>query len=302
MTYLYRLAGDHGRYAVPAGGMGSVSNELAHAARNAGVTIRTAMPVKRIVISNGRATGVETESGENFESLMIISNADPKTTVMKLIGAKHAETGFARRISHLRAKGNAAKLHLALDGLPAIDGLSKKDYAERIIIAPDEHYVERAFNPAKYGESSPHPVLEITFPSFRDETLAPTGKHVMSAVVQYAPYGLKGGWNDEAKAEFMKAIIATLAKYMPDIEQRITSSELLTPADIEKEFHITGGHWHHAELTLDQFLFVRPVNGAAQYRLPIDGVYLCGAGAHPGGGVSGAAGRNAARTILSGEK
>ena len=302
MTYLYRLAGDHGRYSMPAGGMGSVSNELAHAARNAGVTIRTGMPVKQIVISNGRATGVETESGESFESMMVISNADPKTTVMNLIGAKHAETGFARRITHLRAKGNAAKLHLALDGLPTIEGLSKKDFAERIVIAPDENYVERAFNPAKYGESSPNPVMEITFPSFRDETLAPTGKHVMSAVVQYAPYALKGGWNDAAKADFMKAIVATLAKYMPDIEDRITASELLTPADIEKEFHITGGHWHHAELTLDQFLFVRPVNGAAQYRLPIDGVYLCGAGAHPGGGVSGAAGRNAARTILSGEK
>ena len=302
MTYLYRLAGDHGRVGVPAGGMGSVSNELAHAARNAGVTIRTGMPVKRIVISNGRATGVETESGEHFESLMIVSNADPKTTVMKLIGAKHAETGFARRISHLRAKGNAAKLHLALDGLPAIEGLSKKDYGERIVIAPDEHYVERAFNPAKYGDSSPQPVIEITFPSFRDETLAPTGKHVMSAVVQYAPYALKGGWNEAAKAGFMKAILSVLARYMPDIEQRITASELLTPADIESEFHISGGHWHHAELTLDQFLFVRPVNGAAQYRLPIDGVYLCGAGAHPGGGVSGAAGRNAARTILRRER
>ena len=302
MTYLYRLAGDHGRPAIPAGGMGSVSNELAHAARNAGVTIRTGMKVKRIVITNGRATGVETVSGDRFDSLMVISNADPKTTVMKLIGAKHAETGFASRIRHLRAKGNAAKLHLALDGLPAIEGLSKKDYAERIIIASDEHYVERAFNPAKYGKSSPHPVIEITFPSFRDETLAPTGKHVMSAVVQYAPYALKGGWNEEAKAEFMKAIISTLAEYMPDIEQRITASELLTPADIESEFHISGGHWHHAELTLDQFLFVRPVNGAAQYRLPIDGVYLCGAGTHPGGGVSGAAGRNAARTILKREK
>ena len=302
MTYLYRLAGDHGRTAVPAGGMGSVSNELAHVARNAGVTIRTSMPVKRIVISNGRATGVETESGDHFESLMVISNADPKTTVMKLIGAKHAETGFARRVSHVRAKGNAAKLHLALDGLPAIEGLSKKEYAERIVIAPDEHYVERAFNPAKYGESSPNPVMEITFPSFRDASLAPTGKHVMSAVVQYAPYALKGGWNEEAKAQFMKAIINTLARYMPGIEQRITASELLTPADIENEFHMTGGHWHHAELTLDQFLFVRPVNGAAQYCLPIDGVYLCGAGAHPGGGVSGAAGRNAARTILSREK
>ena len=302
MTYLYRLAGDQGRAGVPAGGMGSVSNELAHAARSAGVTIRTDMPVKRIVIRNGRATGVETESGENFESLMVISNADPKTTLMKLIGAKHAETGFAHRISNLRAKGNAAKLHLALDGLPTVAGLSKKDFAERLVIAPDEHYVERAFNPAKYGESSPDPVIEITFPSFRDETLAPTGKHVMSAVVQYAPYALKGGWNDEARAAFMKAIISALSKYMPDIEQRITASELLTPTDLESEFHMTGGHWHHAELSLDQFLFVRPVNGAAQYRLPIDGVYLCGAGAHPGGGVSGAAGRNAARAILGQEK
>jgi phytoene dehydrogenase-like protein len=302
LTYLYRLAGDHGRTSVPAGGMGSVSNELAHAARSAGVTIRTATPVKRIVISNGRATGVDTEAGEHFESLMVISNADPKTTVMKLIGAKHAETGFARRVSHLRAKGNAAKLHLALDGLPTIEGLSKKDYAERIIIAPTEHYVERAFNPAKYGESSPNPVIEITFPSFRDETLAPSGKHVMSAIVQYAPYDLKGAWTAAAKAEFLKVILSTLAKYMPDIEQHITASELLTPADIESEFHMSGGHWHHAELTLDQFLFVRPVNGAAQYRLPIEGVYLCGAGAHPGGGVSGAAGRNAARTILSREK
>lgn len=301
MTYLYRLAGDHGRTAVPAGGMGSVSNELAQVARNAGVTIRTSMPVRRIVITNGRATGVETESGERFDSLTIISNADPKTTVMNLIGARHAETGFARRVSHIRAKGNAAKLHLALDGLPTIQGLSRKDYADRLVIAPDQHYVERAFNPAKYGRSSPEPVFEITFPSFRDETLAPTGKHVMSAVVQYAPYALKGGWTDTAKAEFMQAIIATLVKYMPDIEQRITASELLTPADIENEFHMTGGHWHHAELTLDQFLFVRPVNGAAQYSIPIDGVYLCGAGTHPGGGVSGAAGRNAARTILSRE-
>ena len=272
MTYLYRLAGDHGRTGVPAGGMGSVSNELAQAARTAGVTIRTGMPVKRIIIRDGRAVGVETESGERFDSLMIVSNADPKTTLMKLIGARHAETGFANRVSNLRAKGNAAKLHLALDGLPTIDGLSKKDFAERLVIAPDEHYVERAFNPAKYGESSPQPVVEISFPSFRDETLAPTGKHVMSAVVQYAPYALKGGWNDDAKATFMKAIIDTLSKYMPDIEQRITASELLTPVDIESEFRMSGGHWHHAELSLDQFLFVRPVNGAAQYKLPIDGV------------------------------
>ena len=302
MTYLYRLAGDHGRLAMPRGGMGSVAEELAHAARVAGVTIHTSMPVQRIVVENGRVTGVETESGERFDSYTVVSNADPKRTITDLAGARHVETGFARRIHHLRSRGNAAKLHLALDGLPAIVGLQKKDFAERVVIAPDEHYVERAFNPAKYGEASPHPVVEMTFPSLRDESLAPTGKHVLSAVVQFAPYALKGGWDEAARKSFERAVIATIARYAPDIEQRVTASELLTPADIEREFHITGGHWHHGELTLDQFLFVRPVSGAAQYRMPLDGLYLCGAGTHPGGGVSGAAGRNAARTILKREK
>ena len=302
MTYLYRLAGNHGRMAVPRGGMGVVSDELAQAARSAGATIRTNMPVQRIVVENGRVTAVETRDSERFESYRVISNADPKRTVLDLVGAKHLETGFAQRINHLRARGNTAKLHLALDGLPTVAGLSKKDFAERIVIAPDEHYVERAFNPAKYGETSPHPVIEMTFPSLRDTSLAPTGKHVLSAVVQYAPYALEGGWSSAAKERFLKAILGTLAAYAPDLERRITASELLTPADIEKEFHISGGHWHHAELTLDQFLFVRPVSGAAQYRMPLDGLYLCGAGSHPGGGVSGAPGRNAARAILRGEK
>ena len=302
MTYLYRLAGNHGRLASPAGGMGAVTNDLAQAARGAGVTIRTGMPVKRIVVDNGRVTGVETESGERFESMTVVSNVDPKRTVMDLVGAQHVETRFTHRIHHLRSRGNTAKLHLALDGLPTIAGLDKKEFAERIVIAPDEHYVERAFNPAKYGESSPEPVIELTFPSFRDTSLAPTGKHVMSAVVQYAPYELKGGWTDEARQEFEAATLRVIERYAPDITQRITASELLLPVDIEREFHITGGHWHHGELTLDQFLFVRPVAGAAQYRMPLDGLYLCGAGAHPGGGVSGAAGRNAAREILSREK
>jgi phytoene dehydrogenase-like protein len=145
-------------------------------------------------------------------------------------------------------------------------------------------------------------VLEITFPSFRDASLAPNGKHVLSAIVQYAPYALKGGWTNAARDEFIKVTMNKIAEYAPDLPQRVTASELLTPVDIETEFHITGGHWHHGELTLDQFLFVRPVGGAAQYAMPLDGLYLCGAGAHPGGGVSGAAGRNAARAILSREK
>lgn len=302
MTYLYRLAGDHGRLALPRGGMGSVTEALAHAARDRGVTIRTDMPVQRIVVTNGRVTGVETTNGERFDSYTVISNADPKRTILQLVGARHVETGFTRRIDRLRSKGNAAKLHLALNGLPAIAGLARKDFAERLVIAPDEHYVERAFNPAKYGESSASPVVEMTFPSFRDDSLAPTGKHVLSAVVQYAPYARKGGWTDAARRGFEQAVLQTIARYAPDIETRIEHSELLTPADIEREFHITGGHWHHGELTLDQFLFVRPVSGSAQYLMPLDGLYLCGAGTHPGGGVSGAAGRNAARAILRREK
>ncbi len=302
MTYLYRLAGNRGRLALPVGGMGSVSDALAHAARGAGVTVRTNMPVKRIIVENGRATGVETEEGERFSSLTIVSNADPRRTIMKLVGARHVETRFTHRINNIRMRGNAAKLHLALDGLPTIDGLTRKDFGERLLLAVDENHVERAFNPAKYGESSPSPVVEMTFPSFRDESLAPTGKHVMSAIVQYAPYDLKGGWTDTAREEFRQAAIKAIAQYAPDIEQRIIASELLTPVDIEREFHISGGHWHHGELTLDQFLFVRPVAGAAQYQMPLDGLYLCGAGTHPGGGVSGAAGRNAARVILSGGK
>lgn len=301
-TYLYRLAGNGGRIDSPKGGMGAVSDAIADAATQAGASIRTGVPVARIIVENGRVTGVETESGERFDSYMVISNADPKSTFMCLVGARHMETGFTRRVHHYRSRGNAAKLHLALDGLPEIEGLSRPEYGDRLVISPDEHYVERAFNPAKYGESSPEPVVEITFPSFRDPRLAPSGKHVMSAVVQYAPYALKGGWSDAAKAEFEAATLRVIERFVPNIVQRIVTSELLTPADIEQQFLITGGHWHHGELTMDQFMFTRPVIGAAQYQTPVEGLWLCGAGAHPGGGVSGAAGRNAAKSILQREK
>ena len=302
MTYLHRLAGTHGRIVQPSGGVGAVSEAIAHAARDNGATIRTGMKVKRIVIENGRAAGVETEDGAQFSSWMVVSNADPKTTIMNLIGARNVETGFTRRVHHIRMKGNAAKLHLALDGLPEMPGVEKREYGERFIIAPDEYYVERAFNAAKYGETSARPVFEISIPSFRDESLAPTGKHVMSAIVQYAPYDLREGWNEQTRTAFTKLCLETMAAYMPDIESRVSASELLSPADIEEEFHIHGGHWHHGELSLDQFMFTRPAGGAQQYAMPLDGLYLCGAGTHPGGGISGAAGRNAARAILKKEK
>ena len=302
LTYLYRLAGSHGTLSMPAGGMGTVSNALAQSARDNGAIIRTGMRVTKIVIENGRAAGVETDSGESFSSWMVVSNADPKSTIMDLVSARNVETGFTRRVHQIRSKGNAAKLHLALDGLPDIGGIDKREYGDRFLIAPNHTYVERAFNFAKYGETSAQPVLEVTFPSFRDTTLAPTGKHVMSAIVQYAPYDLKEGWSDKTRDAFTEVAIDKLAEYAPDIRSRISASEMLTPADIEQQFNITGGHWHHGELTLDQFMFTRPVGGAAQYAMPLDGLYLCGAGAHPGGGVSGAAGRNAARSILKWEK
>jgi len=250
LTYLYRLTGSHGTLSAPAGGMGAVSDALAHSARDNGATIRTGIPVKKIIIENGRAAGVETENGEIFSSGLVVSNADPKSTIMRLVSARNVETGFTRRV----------------------------------------------------GETSARPVFEITFPSFRDASLAPTGKHVMSAIVQYAPYELREGWSDATRETFLNLAIETLGETMPDLKQRINAAEMLTPADIEKQFLITGGHWHHGELTLDQFLFTRPVGGAAQYAMPLDGLYLCGAGAHPGGGVSGAAGRNAARMILKREK
>lgn len=302
LTYLYRLAGNRGSVSQPAGGMSSISEALAQSARDNGATIRTGMPVKRIVVENGRVAGVETESGENFSSRLVVSNADPKTTIMDLVNPRHVETGFTRRIYNNRARGNAAKLHLALDGLPAVRGLERKSFADRLIIAPDMNYVERAFNPAKYGEISPQPVMEISFPSIRDTELAPAGKHVMSAILQYVPYRRRGGWDDDAREAVKQLAISKIAEYAPDLPGRIVAAELLTPSDIEKEFRIAGGHWHHGELTLDQFLFVRPVAGAAQYAMPLDGLYLCGAGCHPGGGISGAAGRNAARAILKREK
>ena len=302
LTYLYRLTGTHGTLSQPAGGMSSVTEALAHTARDSGAVIRSGICVTKVVIEDGRTSGVETASGETFSSRIIVSNADPKATIISLVGVKNVETGFTKRIHRIRMKGNAAKLHLALDGLPNIAGVEKREYADRFVIAPHEHYVERAFNHAKYGETSVKPVFEITFPSFRDPTLAPTGKHVMSAIVQYVPYELKEGWSGDKREAFTKLAIDTLAEYMPDLPERVTASELLTPVDIEEQFHITGGHWHHGELTFDQFLFNRPVGGAQQYAMPLDGLYLCGAGAHPGGGVSGAAGRNAARAILKTEK
>jgi phytoene dehydrogenase-like protein len=195
----------------------------------------------------------------------------------------------------------AAKLHLALDELPAFARLPEEHACERLVIAPDPVYIDRAFDCAKYGQCSPDPALEITIPSIYDRSLAPPGKHVLSAIVQYAPFDPRAS-SDSARAEFLERTLGVLERYAPGLRRRVVASELLLPADIEREFRITGGHWHHGELAIDQFLMLRPVPGAAQYAMPVHGLYLCGAGCHPGGGVMGSAGRNAARAVLDKER
>ena len=309
-TLLYRLAGAAAAQgkeggggalvrplAQPQGGLGAVSRALAAAATAAGAEIRTGTAVERIVVRAHRAAGVQLNSGEIISADTVISNVDPQATFLRLLGAEYLDAGFTRRVSHLRTRGLAAKLHLALDRLPRFTGLSEDMLGSRLLIAPSLDYLERAFSHSKYGEFSAAPAIEITLPTFNDPTLAPTGKHVLSAVVQYAPYNLKKGWDGERR-RFCDLVIDTMEQYAPGLRKSVTAAQLLAPPDIEREFRITGGHWHHAELALDQFFMMRPVPGAAQYQTPVDGLYLCGAGCHPGGGVMGTAGRNAARQVL----
>ena len=300
-TLLYRMAAAGaagGTLALPSGGLGALSDSLAKAAIDAGVVIRAGAPVERILVKDDCAAGVVLESGESIPAGAVISNADPKTTFLRLLGTEYLDAGFVRRVTHVRARGLAAKLHLALAGPPAFKGMEEDALRGRMLLAPSLEYVERAFNHSKYGELSSAPILEITVPSVVDPTLAPRGSHVLSAIVQYVPYQLAAGSWAQERERFTNLLIDMLDSYAPGLRASVLAAELLTPADIEREFRVTGGHWHHAELALDQFLMVRPVPGAAQYRTPLEGLYLCGAGSHPGGGVMGVAGRNAARQVL----
>jgi phytoene dehydrogenase-like protein len=305
LTLLYRRAGECAAGATPLasslcqprGGMGAVTEALAAAARAGGAEIRTSASVARILVENDRAVGVELSAGERIDSRTVISNADPKRTFLDLLGSRHLDTGFVRRVAHIRSRGLAAKLHLALDGLPRFARDSKHG---RFLLAPSLDHIERAYNHAKYGEFSTRPVMEITIPTLHDPGLAPAGHHVLSAIVQYAPYDLKGGWQG-ARQRFCDTALEELSQVAPDLRQHLVAQELLTPQDLESAFGASGGHWHHGDLAFDQLMMVRPVPGAAQHRTPLAGLYLCGAGCHPGGGVMGVAGRNAADELIKGD-
>ncbi len=301
LTLLYRLAAESAAggsgMSQPVGGMGALCQALAKAATAAGAVIRTDAPVAAITVDEDHARGVVLESGEPIAAGCVISSADPKTTFLRLLGARHLDTGFVRRVHHIRSRGLSAKLHLALNRAPAFTGVSEQALRGRLLIAPSLQHIEHAYNHSKYGEYSAAPVMEITVPTLSDATLAPAGQHVLSAIVQYAPYALKDGWQ-AGRQGFIDAALDSLERFAPGLRRTVVATELLTPVDIEREFRIHGGHWHHGDLAFDQFLMVRPVPGAAQHRTPVDGLFLCGAGCHPGGGVMGIAGRNAAQEVL----
>ena len=301
LSLLYRMTGEHGgAHIIPAEGIESLFIALKEAAERAGAEIRTGTRVSRILIqadeSGLKTNGVKLASGETITANRVVSTTDPKRTFLELVGIENLEIEFTNRIRRLRSEGYVAKLHLALNGVPKFTGLDKPD--GRLIIAPDLDAIEFAFDDAKYGECSKQPVMEVVIPSLHNKSLAPVGQHVLSAHVMYVPYELKSSWTDQTRAVLQEKVIDTLSIYAPDIKEHILYSEVLTPLDLEQRHGVTGGHWHHTELSLDQMFMMRPTYEAAQYATPIPGLYVCGAGSHPGGGLVGASGHNAAHEML----
>ena len=301
LSLLYRMTGEHGgAHIIPAEGIESLFIALKETAERAGAEIRTGTRVSRILIqadeSGLKTNGVKLASGETITANRVVSTTDPKRTFLELVGIENLEIEFTNRIRRLRSEGYVAKLHLALNGVPKFTGLDKPD--GRLIIAPNMDAIEFAFDDAKYGECSKQPVMEVVIPSLHNESLAPVGQHVLSAHVMYVPYELKSSWTDQTRAVLQEKVIDTLSIYAPDIKEHILYSEVLTPLDLEQRHGATGGHWHHTELSLDQMFMMRPTYEAAQYATPIPGLYVCGAGCHPGGGLVGASGHNAAHEML----
>ena len=283
------------------GGVGELTKALAAAAAEAGAEIRTNQSVTRVTVKGGRATGVVLSSGEEFAANRIVSNADPRSTFFDLVGPTELEPELVRKVKNIRFRGVSAKVHLALGELPRFDGVPDGGLQLNgvISIGPSLEYLERAYDDAKYGAPSRHPYLEVSIPSVSDPDFAEPGKHVMSVVVQYVPYRLaEGEWDVAARERLGDAVLSTLSEYAPGIESSVLHRQVLTPLDLEETFGLPEGNTYHGEHTLDQLIFMRPVPGQARYRTSIDGLYLCGAGTHPGGGVTGYPGYNAAREIL----
>jgi phytoene dehydrogenase-like protein len=296
------VGGVRGLWGFVRGGMGGISQALAASARAHGAEIRTQAPVAQIVVKDGSAIGVALESGEEIRTRIVVSNADPKRTFLGILDASALPEDFRREVQDLRMEGCSLKINLALSELPnftAFPGVEPgPQHRGTIHVCPSVEYMERAWDDAKYGAPSRSPMLECTIPTCYDDSLAPPGKHLMNIFVQYAPYRLReGDWGQE-KDRFADRVLDILAEYAPNIRKAVIHRNVLSPADLETEFGLTGGNIFHGEMSLDQLFFLRPVPGWAQYRTPVRNLYLCGSGTHPGGGVMGAPGHNAAREIL----
>ena len=283
-----------------AGGMGAVTKAMAAAARQAGAEIRSGAEVIEVRVKDGAATSVVLSTGEQISATAIISNADPKRTLLKLVDPIHLSPDFVMKLQHYRMPGTVAKVNLALSGLPKFNGLDGNATAlnSRIHIGPEIDYLERAFDESKYGEFSKQPYLEIAIPSLGDPSLVPSGQHVMSVYMQYAPFKLKNSDWESQRKKLGQAVVKTLAQYAPGLPQLILTHQIITPQDLEDTYGLTGGHIFHGELALDQFFTMRPLLDWGRYKTPIANLYLCGSGTHPGVGLTGGSGANAAREIL----
>ena len=302
LVLLIRAAGDPhpaGSAWFAAGGMGAVTQAMASAAKAAGAEISTSAEVIEIRVQDGIATGVLLSTGEEIHAKAVVSNADPKHTLLKLTDPTHLSPDFVQKLQHYRGNGTVAKLNLALSSLPKFTAIKNGDAAlkGRIHIGNEIDYLERAFDESKYGNFSRQPYLEAAIPSLTDPTLAPEGKHVMSIYMQYAPYKLKGDWEEQRKA-LGQTVVRTLAQYAPNLPELIVTHQIITPRDLEEKYGLTGGQIFHGEIALDQFFTMRPLLDWARYRTPIQSLYLCGSGTHPGAGLTGGSGGNAAREIL----
>lgn len=291
---------DASRLMHPQGGLGALSRALCDAVCAKGVKVRTGVAVTSILLDDGCATGVLLDTGEHVPARAVVSAVDPKRTFLDLLPGDALDIGFLRRVRAIRMKGMTAKLHLALESLPDFRGLPIESTGGRLIVAPSLSVLQESFAQAKRDGFSASPAMEIILPSIYDSTLSPIGQHVMSVNVQYASFDLED--RDGARDRFAQCIVNTLARYAPDIKSKIITGELVSPRDLETRFDIAGGCWHHGTLSPDQFYALRPVAGAERYATPLSGLYLCGAGSHPGGGITGLPGRNAARVVLARER
>jgi phytoene dehydrogenase-like protein len=291
--------GAAGQTVFAAGGPGALAGALAAAARSFGAEIRTGAEVTSVVTREHRAVGVALASGEELSGRVVVSGADPKRTLTTLLDPVILGPELVWRAGNIRTPGVVSKVNLALSGLPAFDGTEQERLRGRIVIAPSVDYLEKGFDASKFGRVSDEPYLEATIPTLSDPSLAPAGTHVMSVIAQWTPYRLReGDWTAE-RERLGDLVVKTFEGYAPGLGDLVTARQVLSPVDLEMEYGFSQGHPLHAEPGLDQFFAWRPLLGHARYRFGIDGLYLCGSGAHPGGGVTGGPGANAAREILA---